>query len=117
MGWPMKLTATAAGTLLAALLAGCGGITGTSVWVTPRSYEFQDCKQLVNLAQMFRNRTKELEQLMAKAASSPGGQVIGTLAYRTEYQQALGQEKEATAMAAEKRCLDEGSGLSAQSVF
>ena len=112
--------AAAAAPLLAMLLANCGGmgaLVGDSVWVTPGKYQFHDCQRLIDTEAVRRHRGKELEELMAKAAQSPGGQVVGTMAYRTEYQQTVGEQKMLAATIAEKRCRDDRESVSAQSVF
>ena len=54
---------------------------------------------------------------MARAAQGPGGQAIGQIVYRSEYQQVLGERKALAAMFREKRCQIEGDSKSGRSVF
>ncbi len=107
--------------IMVAVLAGCGTSlqdqVGDSFWVTPRKYAVHDCRQLQNQARGLATRQKELEELMARAAQGPGGGVVGTLAYRTEYQQVLGEGRGVAAMMTEKRCQIEGDSSSGRSVF
>lgn len=104
-----------------AILTGCGTSlqdqVGDSVWVTPRKYAYYDCLQLQGQDRGFAARQKDLEELMARAAQGPGGSMVGTLAYRTEYQQVLGERRGVAAIAAEKRCQIEGDSRSGRSVF
>ena len=120
----MRRTTAAAPLLavaLAVVLAGCGGsltqTVGDSVWITPNKYQFHDCKLLIGLEAGNLKRTKDLEDLMAKAAQSPGGGMIGTLAYRTEYQQALGERRQIETTIGEKRCRTDRESVSSKSVF
>ena len=118
---PMRRAVVAAmAPLLAALLGGCGSmgaVMGDSVWITPNKYQFHNCKQLMDIETGNRKRTKDLEELMAKAAQSPGGAIVGTLAYRTEYQQRLGEKTVVENVIGEKRCRVDRDSVSAQSVF
>jgi hypothetical protein len=46
----------------------------------------------------------DLRNLMDKASEGGGGNVIGTLSYRADYEKVLGEEKLLRRTAAEKKC-------------
>ena len=107
---------------LLAVLAGCGSASmsnqfGSSVWVTPGKYDYHDCKQAQNIDRSFANRQKELEELMARAAQGGGGQVIGQVVYRTEYQQVRGEREELARALVNKQCFIESPRSSDRKVF
>jgi hypothetical protein len=109
----------AALTLLAAV-AGCGSVSeqlGSSIWVAPGKYTYHNCLQAQQVEAGFASRQKELEELMGRAAQGPGGQAIGTMVYRTEYQQVLGERKALAALFEEKRCGIESKRSSDRSMF
>ncbi len=103
-----------------ALLAGCGSLSeqfGGSVWVTPGKYAYHSCKHLVPAERAQAARQKELEELMARAAQGTGGQAIGQMVYRTEYQQTVGERQAIVAELGRKRCSFESEQPSQRSVF
>ncbi len=108
---------------LLAVLAGCGSSTsmsdqfGSSVWVTPGKYAYHDCKQAQTIDLRYANRQKELEELMARASQGAGGQVIGQLAYRTEYQQVLGERQQLAKALVDRQCYIESPRSSERTVF
>ncbi len=106
---------------LLALLAGCGGTLngqlGDSVWVTPGKYNYHSCLQMQASDRGYAARQTELEELMARAAQGPGGQAIGQVVYRSEYQQMIGERKALAAASVEKRCQIEGDSKSGRTVF
>ena len=104
------------------LLAGCGSGAlqdqiGDSVWVQPGKYAYHDCLQARNIDVSYASRQKELEELMNRAAQGPGGEAIGQMVYRTEYQQVLGERRQLAALFVQKRCNVEGPSQSGRSVF
>ena len=97
--------------LLAALsLAGCatqgpaGGDRLGSFMVTPGKYAFYNCAQLEGPRKAVESRKLELDALIAKAGTGPGGTIVATMAYRTEYAQVQGDLAEIAREAAAKNC-------------
>lgn len=95
--------------LVAALLAGCatqGGLEETtrSFLVTPGKYSLYSCPQLAVRVAAVEPRKRELEALIAKADTGPGGAIAATLAYRTEYAQVRGELAELAKESAAKNC-------------
>jgi hypothetical protein len=92
--------------LLGALaLAGCGlsGNTG-ALLIDPGRYDAYHCPELATRWKVLIAREKELRGLMDKAGEGPGGAVIGSLAYRTDYESVLSEEKLLQHTADEKKC-------------
>lgn len=94
---------------MAALLAGCatqGGFEdrASSFLVTPGKYTLYSCPQLALQVTAQKAREQQLDALMAKAGSGPGGAVAATLAYRTEYSQVRGELAELAKESAAKNC-------------
>ena len=105
---------------LLALLAGCASSMseqfGHSVWITPGKYNYHNCLQAQEVDRPFAKRQQELEELMTRAAQG-GSEMIGTMVYRTEYQQVLGERKALADVLAKKRCALESKYSSDRSVF
>lgn len=100
---------TAAGILMGALaagaLAGCSLSEGVGTYmIDPARYSAYHCKDLVDRLKELHDRQKELRNLIDKASEGGGGTVIATLAYRADYEKALGEEKLLRRTAAEKKC-------------
>jgi hypothetical protein len=94
------------GLLAAGALAGCGiseGGIGT-LGVDPGKYALYHCNDLLTRRDALVAKQKELRDLMDKASEGTGGAVIGALAYRTDYETALSEEKLLRRVAAEKKC-------------
>jgi len=89
--------------LAAAVLAGCGGGVG-SLMVDPARYDAYRCNDLVGEWENLLNREKELRGLIDRAREGGGGTVIGAVAYRSDYETVLAQEKVLQHAAAEKNC-------------
>jgi hypothetical protein len=104
-----------------AVLAGCAGSAseqfGHSVWVAPQKYQYHDCLQAQEADRNFAVRQKELEELMARASKGPGGDVVNTMVYRSEYQQVLGERKEIAVVYEQKRCTLDSKRSSDRQVF
>jgi hypothetical protein len=111
---------TAAAIPLLAVLAGCASSMseqfGHSVWITPGKYNYHNCLQAQGVDQGFAKRQQELEELMTRAAQG-GGEAIGTMVYRTEYQQVLGERKALADVFAQKRCALDSKRSSDRSMF
>ena len=91
----------------ATMLAGCGSTYSDgvgSLLVDPTRYEGYGCKDLVSQLNGLNTREKELRNLINRADESAGGVVIGTMAYRSDYQTVLEQKKVLQRTAAEKKC-------------
>jgi hypothetical protein len=86
-------------------LAGCGLGNGPgSFLVDPGRYESYHCNDLVAQWKALADREKDLRALMDKASQSGTGAVIGAVAYRSDYESVLTQEKLVQREAAEKKC-------------
>ncbi len=93
------------GPAVAALLTGCGLNYGAgSLVVDPGHYNAYHCNDLDARAKALSSREKELRALMDKASEGGGGVLIGTLAYRTDYEFVLTEEKLVQHEQAEKKC-------------
>lgn len=91
--------------LAAGALAGCGLSDGvSSLMVDPGRYSTYHCNDLVTEWKNLLNRETELRRLIDKAREGGGGTVIGALAYRSDYETVLEQEKVLQRAAAEKNC-------------
>ena len=97
---------TAIGCILAALaLTGCGMSDGYgTLFVDPARYSAYHCKDLVTQLATLQKREKELHDLIDKASDGSGGGAISAMAYRTDYESVLTQEKLLQRAAAEKNC-------------
>ena len=86
-------------------LAGCGLGNGPgSLLVDPGRYEAYHCNDLVAQWKALADREKDLRALMDKASQSGTGAVIGAVAYRSDYESVLTQERLVQRAAAEKKC-------------
>jgi hypothetical protein len=91
--------------IAAIALAGCGMTDGAgSILVDPGRYTAYHCNDLAARWKVLVAREKELHGLMDKANESNGGAVIGSLAYRTDYESVLSEEKLLQRTAADKNC-------------
>lgn len=110
-----------AAALLAPALVGCGTTSGEDLaaraMVSPGKYQFHNCKMLTGMAVGYRARMTELQQLMDRAAQGPGGQVMGTVAYRNEHLQMRGELREVQVAMAEKNCDSDAASASQRSVY
>lgn len=101
-----RLIAMILGAAFAALtLAGCTSEDGASSFlVAPGKYVLYQCEDIDRTAKSAVARQKELEQLMAKASTSPTGQLIGDAAYGTELATLRGQLRDLREAARDKHC-------------
>jgi hypothetical protein len=101
-----SLRRSALGPIVAAgALAGCAADQGPGqLGVDPGRYEFYHCNDLASQLKVLQAREAELRMLMAKAGEGGGGVVVGALAYRSDYETVLSQEKLLQRTAAEKKC-------------
>jgi hypothetical protein len=97
--------AIVAGIVTSLALAGCGLGNGPGSWmVDPGKYDVYHCNDLVTRWKALTDREKELRALMDKASQSGTGAVIGAVAYRTDYESVLTEEKLVQHEANEKKC-------------
>jgi hypothetical protein len=85
-------------------LSGCGGDGVAGLLVDPAHYSAFHCKELIAESKNLANREKQLHDLMDKASEGGGGSVIGALAYRSDYETVLEQQKLLTRTAAAQKC-------------
>jgi hypothetical protein len=90
---------------LGAGLVGCGLSGGAgSLLIDPGRYSAYHCNELAARWKVLVAREKELRELIDRADQGSGGAVIGSLAYRPDYDSVLGEEKLLQRAAAEKNC-------------
>jgi len=101
------MRSSGAGFLLLAgfMLAGCGTAEDAGMLIVdPGHYSAYHCNDLATRWKQLLARENELHALIDKANESQGGAVVGALAYRTDYQSVLTEEKLVQRAAAEKKC-------------
>ena len=108
-----------ASVLLSILLAGCGlaGEGATMAFVAPGKFDFYNCAQLEESGQGLQKREQELQELMQRAAQSPGGEFVGAVAYRTELLQMRGQLKLIAETSAQKNCTSQSKRQSERALW
>lgn len=91
---------------LAVILVGCGTSNdgAGALLVDPGRYSAYHCDDLAAQWKVLLAHEKELRGLIDKADEGGGGVVIGSLAYRTDYESVLSEEKLLQRTAAEKNC-------------
>ena len=87
-----------------ALTGGCGSDGAGAIFVDPAHYSFYRCEDLATRRKALVTRENELRGLMEKAGDSAGGSVIGSFAYRSDYDTVLAEEKLVQRTATEKNC-------------
>jgi hypothetical protein len=110
----------AAAVLLAASLAGCGTIsenTAASAFIAPGKFQLYTCDDVQERTRFLRQRQVELEQLMARASQSSGGDFINSIAYRSEYLQTRGELTELKQVVSDKQCAVDSKFSSGRAVF
>jgi hypothetical protein len=88
------------------VLTGCGLSTdgAGALFVDPGRYTLYHCDDLAARRKMLVARENELRGLIERAGESTGGAVIGSFAYRSDYDAVLAEEKLLQRNAAEKNC-------------
>jgi hypothetical protein len=89
--------------VVAAALAGCTDGAG-SLMVDPGRYSSYHCNDLATRWKDLVKREKELRDLMDRADQGGGGTVIGSIAYRPEYESVRSEEILLQRTATEKNC-------------
>ena len=72
--------------------------------IDPGRYSAYHCNDLAARWKVLVAREKDLRELMDRADQGGGGAVIGSLAYRTDYESVRSEEKLLQRTAAEKNC-------------
>jgi hypothetical protein len=86
-------------------LTGCGLSDGAgALFVDPGRYTLYHCDDLAARRKVLVARENELRGLIERAGESPGGAVVGSFAYRSDYDTVLAEEKLLQRNAAEKNC-------------
>jgi len=85
-------------------LAGCGADGAGTFLVDPGRYSAYHCNDLATRWKVLVARENELRGLIDKASEGGGGTVIGSLAYRSDYEAVLTEEKLLQRAAADKNC-------------
>lgn len=89
----------------ASALDGCTSSDGIGTFIVdPGHYSAYHCKDFGARLTGLVRREQQLRALMDKASEGAGGQMIGNLSYRAEYEDVLGEEKVLRQSAAEKNC-------------
>jgi hypothetical protein len=92
-------------TFAATALGGCGLSDGAgAILVDPGHYSAYHCDDLAARWKVLLAREKELRGLMDKASEGGGGAVIGSLAYRSDYESVLTEEKLVQRAAVDRKC-------------
>jgi hypothetical protein len=100
-------------------LAGCGSLRTdgvASLAVDPARYEGYHCKDLVSQWDGLVAREKQLRNLIDRAGDGGGGAVVATLAYRSDYDTVLEQQRVLKRTAVEKNCVLEHDYSSDQGI-
>jgi hypothetical protein len=85
-------------------LAGCAANDRGALLIDPGRYDLFKCDDLANRWKLVSGREKELRALMDRASQTGGGAVVGSLAYRTDYETVLSDERLLQRTAAAKNC-------------
>ncbi|HWM83227.1 MAG TPA: twin-arginine translocation pathway signal [Pseudolabrys sp.] len=75
-----------------------------SMHADPSKYMLYRCPQLAQARPALVKRMQDLERLTAKAATSPGGAIVGRMTYRSEYLAMQGDLQNLDRRAAELNC-------------
>jgi len=86
-----------------ATLAGCSNGAG-SLLIDPGRYSAYHCNDLAARWKVLVARETELRELIQRADQGGGGAVIGSLAYRTDYESVRSEEKLLQRTQADKNC-------------
>jgi hypothetical protein len=89
---------------VACMLFGCTSNDSGELLIDPGRYAVYKCDDLAARWKIVSAREKELRGLMDRAAQTSGGAVVGSLAYRVDYDAAVSDERLLQRTAAEKNC-------------
>jgi hypothetical protein len=93
-----------AAAIVATAVAGCGGDGVGALLVDPARFDALHCKDLVAQWKGLVANEKKLRDLIDKANDGGVGTVIGDVAYRSDYETVLAQEKLLQRTAAAQKC-------------
>jgi hypothetical protein len=85
-------------------LAGCGSDGAGAIFIDPGRYTLYHCDELATRRKALIARETELRGLMERASESAAGSVIGSLAYRSEYDSVIAEQRLLQRNAAGKNC-------------
>ena len=103
-GWYGALSSFALSSLALLALTGCGSDGAGAIFVDPGRYTLYHCDELATRRKALIVRETELRGLMERASESAAGSVIGSLAYRSEYDSVIAEQRLLQRNAAEKNC-------------
>lgn len=92
-------------TLATLTVASCGSDDVGAIWNDPGKFTFYKCDDLARRWKELVAREKDLRSLIDKANETSTGAVIGSIAYRTDYDSVLSEEKLLQRAADEKKCV------------
>jgi hypothetical protein len=99
-----RLVRLAGALALAGLTAACAGMDPGYAVVTQDRFDFMTCPEIVGHRGNWTAREKQLNDLVEKAESSPGGIIVSVTAYRSELAQARTHRRLAEKAAQDKGC-------------
>ena len=91
--WPRLALLSFLFTPAALIVTGCGSDGPGAIWVDPGKYTFYKCDDLARRWKALITREDELRGLIEKANESAAGAVVGSVAYRSDYEAVLSEEK------------------------
>jgi hypothetical protein len=115
-----RLRALALVVTLPFLLAGCGVLSDDAALkalISPGKFDLYACKDIEAYGRKTKEREEELQQAMARAEQSSGGQLVNLVAYRNEYVQVRAELASLAAAAANKNCKSQSPWASERSLF
>jgi hypothetical protein len=89
---------------LVALAAGCTSHDLETTATRPGKFRLYNCEQLDRRGTGLLKRERELDALMVKAKSGPGGELASALAYQNEFNIVRSDLREVELTGVEKRC-------------
>jgi hypothetical protein len=103
--WPRLVFSTILLSIAALTVATCGlGGDAGAIWVDPGKFTFYHCDDLARRWKELLARETELRAIIDKANESTAGAVIGSVAYRSDYESVLTEKKPLERTADEKKC-------------
>lgn len=102
--------------LVGALATNCAGQVADAL-VDPSKFRLYDCSQLSLTMRDTREKENQLTHLMALARQGAGGDFVGTIAYRAEYEQAKAQHKAASSEWSARNCSSQSKFTSERSIY
>jgi len=102
--WPRLILSGSLLILAALTVASCGDDPGT-IWVDPAKFTLYHCDDFARRWKQLIERENALRGLIEKANESNTGAVIGSIAYRSDYEAVLSEEKLLQRKASEMKCV------------